>query len=168
MVKLLDWQEQIDALLVNPNPFALVTAAHLLTQATRQDDPSRYAAKRKLVRLLYGRGWKKEAVMNLLAVIDWMMHLPPFLEQQLWKEIMTIEEEDSMRYVMSFERFAKEEGKKEGKKEVKIEGKIEGKIENLEELQRNGILTREQMEQFMAPLRLQLQNLKFPESGQAA
>ena len=61
---------------------------------------------------------------------------------------------------MSFERFAEERGEKEGK--------IEGKIENLKELQINGILTREQMEQFMAPLRLQLQNLKFPESGQAA
>ena len=160
VVKLLDWQDRLEALLADPNPFALVTAAHLLTQATRKDAQSRYTAKRKLVRLLYGRGWEKEAVMNLLAVIDWMMHLPPFLEQQLWKEIMTIEKEDKMRYVMSFERFAEERGE--------IKGKIKGKIENLEELQRNGILTREQMEQFMAPLRLQLQNLKFPESGQAA
>ncbi len=51
---------------------------------------------------------------------------------------------------------------------LRSEGKIEGKIENIEELQRNGILTIEQMERFIAPLRLQLQNLRFPESGQAA
>ncbi len=113
VVKLLDWQDQIETLLTNPNPFALVTAAHLMTQATRHDSPSRYAAKRKLVRLLYERDWEKEAVIKLLAVIDWMMHLPPFLEKQLWDEIMAIEEEDHMRYVMSFERLAEDRVKKE-------------------------------------------------------
>ncbi len=42
-----------------------------------------------------------------------MMHLPSFLEQQLWDEIMSIEEEEHMRYVMSFERLAEERVKKE-------------------------------------------------------
>ena len=36
-VKLLDYAAQQDQLYSNPNPFALVTLAHLLTQATRQD-----------------------------------------------------------------------------------------------------------------------------------
>ncbi len=67
-------------------------------------------------------------------------------------------------YVMTLAEKLRSEGEIKGE----IKGKIKGKIENLEELQRNGILTIEQMERFIAPLRLQLQNLRFPESGQAA
>jgi hypothetical protein len=40
-VKLLDSAPQLEELLVDPNPFALVTAAHLLTQQTRQDMSAR-------------------------------------------------------------------------------------------------------------------------------
>ena len=47
-VKLLDFEPQLDALLADPNPFALVTAAHLLTQRTRGDNAGRYAAKWRL------------------------------------------------------------------------------------------------------------------------
>ena len=47
-VKLLDFEPQLDALLADPNPFALVTVAHLLTQRTHGDDAGRYAAKWRL------------------------------------------------------------------------------------------------------------------------
>ena len=42
--KLLDYATDQAGLYSNPNPFALVTLAHLLTQATRQDMHARYAA----------------------------------------------------------------------------------------------------------------------------
>ena len=45
IAKLVDFEPQLDALLADRNPFALVTAAHLLTQGTRGDDAGRYAAK---------------------------------------------------------------------------------------------------------------------------
>ncbi len=85
-------------------------------------------------------------------------------EEKVKKIVVNTFSDKEGEYVMTLAERLHREGEIKGEKK----GKIEGKIENLEELQRSGILTREQMEQFMAPLRLQLQNLKFPESGQAA
>ena len=42
---------------------------------------------------------------DLFRIIDWMMRLPEELEQQLWHEIETIEENQKMQYVTSVERF---------------------------------------------------------------
>lgn len=50
-VKILDYAAQLEDLLKNPNPFALVTAAHLLTQRTRKDVEARYTAKWQLAKL---------------------------------------------------------------------------------------------------------------------
>jgi len=65
----------------------------------------RYQAKRLLVRLLYQRKWDKQRVIDLFRVIDWMMRLPEKLEQQLWREIKTLEENETMQYVTNVERF---------------------------------------------------------------
>lgn len=80
--------ENLDA---NPNPFALVTAAHRRTRQTRHDAEARYQAKRSLVRLLYRQGWERQRILDLFAVLDWMMRLPDALEQRLWKDIEAIE-----------------------------------------------------------------------------
>jgi hypothetical protein len=37
VVKLLDYADRLEELLLDPNPFALVTAAHLLSRQTRGD-----------------------------------------------------------------------------------------------------------------------------------
>lgn len=108
LAKLTDYQDQLDDLLASDNVFALITAAHILTRRTRKDDQERYQAKRHLVRILYGKGWDKQKIIDLFAVIDWMMWLPPELAQQLWHDIETIEEQERMRYVTSVERFERE------------------------------------------------------------
>lgn len=112
--KLLDYREREEALFVDPNPFALVTLAHLLTQATRKDMEARFAAKWKLVQLLYRRGWDKQRVIDLFGVLDWMMALPEHLSQSLWHNIDVLEEKEKMRYVTSVERIYIEKGKLEG------------------------------------------------------
>jgi hypothetical protein len=81
-VKILDYAPQLENLLKNPNPFALVTAAHLLTQRTRKDVKARYTAKWQLAKLLYERDWGKQQIIDLFAVIDWLMTLPPELEKK--------------------------------------------------------------------------------------
>lgn len=73
------------------NPFAIITAAHLRTQQTRNDPQERYQAKRMLVRLLYTHGWDRQRILDLFAVLDWMMRLPDGLEQKLWQDIEQIE-----------------------------------------------------------------------------
>ena len=103
--KLLDWAGREDELLADENPFALVTAAHLLTRATRQDMNARFAAKWRLVRVLFERGWDRQRVVDLFAVIDWMMRLPDDLARRLLGNIAAFEERTAMRYVTSVERI---------------------------------------------------------------
>ena len=105
IAKLTDYHDKVDELLATDNSFAVVTATHILTQRTRKNDEERYQAKRLLVRLLYQRQWDKQRVIDLFRVIDWMMRLPEELEQQLWREIKTLEENEAMQYVTSVERF---------------------------------------------------------------
>ena len=112
--KLLDYRDQEEALLDDANPFALVTLAHLLTQATRKDMEARFAAKWKLVQLLYRRGWDKQRVIDLFTVLDWMMALPAHLEQSLWHNVEVLEEKEKMRYVTSIERLIIEKSRLEG------------------------------------------------------
>ncbi len=92
----------------------LVTLAHLRTQGTRNQSARRYRAKYRLIRLLYGKGWAKSRIIQLLRIIDWLMALPPHLEQSLRQRITAIEGETHMQYVTSFERLAREEGVQEG------------------------------------------------------
>lgn len=114
-VKLADYAERLDELLIHPNPFGLVTAAHLLTQRTKGDTEARYLAKRRLVRLLYERGWNKQRVLDLFFIIDCLLYVPEELTRRLWQEITAWEEEDHrMRYVSSFERLLKTEGEARG------------------------------------------------------
>lgn len=124
-VKLLDSAGREDELLKEENPFALVTVANLVTRATRDDMAARYAAKLKLVRLLYERDWDRQRVIDLFTVIDWMMRLPDGLTGQLWQVIEAIEEGTKMRYVTSVERLGIEKGIQQGRAEGRAEGKAE-------------------------------------------
>ena len=128
-VKLLDYATHQDQLYSNPNPFALVTLAHLLTQATRQDMNARFAAKWKLVQLLYQRGWDKQQVIDLFSVLDWMMRLPEQLKRSLWHNIEVLEEQEKMRYVTSVEQIGIEKGLLQGMQRGLMQGRAEGRLE---------------------------------------
>ena len=69
------------------------------------------AAKRELVRLLYAQGWERQRVIDLFAIIDWMLQLPQPMEQQVWQDLETIEGKADMKYVTSVERLASERGR---------------------------------------------------------
>ena len=125
-VKLLDYAAHQDQLYQNPNPFALVTLAHLLTQATRQDMNARFAAKWKLVQLLYQRGWDKQQVIDLFSVLDWMMRLPEQLKRSLWHNIEVLEEQEKMRYVTSVEQIGIEKGLLQGMQQGIAQGMQQG------------------------------------------
>jgi hypothetical protein len=83
VAKLLDFEPQLATLPLAANPFALVTAAHLTALRTRRDSARRFAAKRELVRLLYAQQRTRQQVIDLFAVIDWMLRLPNPMEQQV-------------------------------------------------------------------------------------
>jgi len=125
-VKLTDYHESLEDLLAADNAFAFITAAHILTRRTRKHPQERYAAKQRLVRLLYQRQWEKQQVIDLFIVVDWLLHLPPALEKQLQSEIKILEEAESMRYVTSIERFGIEKGIEQGLEQGLERGRQEG------------------------------------------
>jgi hypothetical protein len=118
IVKLLDFDARRPLLEASGNPFATVVLAHLATGQTRDDPASRQAWKVRLVRGLYERGLSRDDVLQLFHLIDWMMDLPPALEQLFDQEIEAIEREKHMPYVSSIERRALERGRAEGKAEM--------------------------------------------------
>ena len=114
LVKLTNFVSREEALAGDINPFALVTAAHLYTQRTRNAPVLRFEAKRRLVRALYQRDWSKACVLEFFAILDWMMQLPEELELELWQDIESIEGEISVKYVTSVERLAIARGERIG------------------------------------------------------
>jgi hypothetical protein len=120
-VKLLEFAGAERELLANENPFALVTLAHLLTKSTRKVD-ARYAAKWKLVQLLYQRDWDKQRIIDLFLVLDWMMRLPEHLKQELCHNIELLEESEKMRYVSSVEQVLIERVMQQGMQQGEKKG----------------------------------------------
>ena len=114
IAKLLDHELRLEQLQENANPFALVTAAHLLTRRTRGDAERRYEAKLRLIRLLYRQGWARQQVLDLFAVLDWMMRLPATLQQRLWQDVDAMDEEKRMAYVTTWEQRGIEKGREQG------------------------------------------------------
>lgn len=133
VAKLTDYREQLEDLLIADNPFAIITAAHILTQRTRKDDQERFKAKQQLVRLLYQRQWDKQRIIDLFTVIDWLMRLPEGLDQQLWYEIETIEQEKAMRYVTSVERIGIAKGVQQGLEQGLEQGLVQGLVQGVQQ-----------------------------------
>jgi flagellar biosynthesis/type III secretory pathway protein FliH len=113
-IKLLDYAPEWSSLVENPNPFAVITMAHLKTQATRRDDRERLRWKLTLVKMLYQRGYKKQDILELFRFIDWLLTLPEDLEESFSKALSEYEEEKKMPYVTSVERLGIKKGLKEG------------------------------------------------------
>ncbi len=134
VAKLTDYSDQLDALLESNNPFEILTAAHFMTKRTKKDVQQRYETKLKLIRLLYQKGWEKQELLNFLAVIDWLMHLPEEFAVQLRQQVHTLEEEEKMRYVTSFERLAMQDGIQQGIQEGISQGISQGKSWALKQL----------------------------------
>jgi hypothetical protein len=140
-VKLLQYRSQLSQLLNDPNPFALVTAAHLLSQQTHQDQQARYDAKWQLARLLYERDWDKQRIIDLFSVIDWLMKLSPVLEQRLWTAIESLERNLKMPYVSSVERIGLAKGMEKGLKQGLEQGRQQGLEQGLEQGRQQEALT---------------------------
>lgn len=111
-VKLIDYN--IAELEASTNPFAVVVLAHLYTKATKHQPDERLAFKWRLTRMLYERGYSREQILSLFRYIDWLMALPPDLEQQLDQTITEYEEAQKMTFMIYRERKGYERGLEEG------------------------------------------------------
>ncbi len=116
-VKLKRLGNDMDALLSQSNPFAMITAAHLMTQASKHDPQKRYVGKWKLTRMLYERDFTREQILNLYRFIDWLMVLPELLSKEFNTQHKEYEEDKKMPYITTAERIGREEGRQEGRQE---------------------------------------------------
>jgi flagellar biosynthesis/type III secretory pathway protein FliH len=66
-----------------------------------------------------------------LNFIDWLLYLPPELDQQLWSAVDDFEEEKTMRYVTSLERMAMERGLQQGLQQGAQQGLRNGMVQTL-------------------------------------
>jgi hypothetical protein len=114
IAKLLDFAPHEAMLETSDNPFAKVVLAHLKALQTRNDPVNRSAWKIWLVRGLYERGLSKEDARELLRVIDWLMDLPPALNESFQQELDKIQKENTVPFVTSFERYGIRKGLCEG------------------------------------------------------
>jgi hypothetical protein len=110
MIKLNDYNETIDSLLKATNPFAIITAAHLKTKATKGDPQSRYSWRWTITTALYERGFSKQDILNIYRLIDWLMMLPEDLTKRFTEDLISYEEDRKMPYIMSAERIGMEKG----------------------------------------------------------
>ncbi len=59
-------------------------------------------------------GKHQQQILDLLFMIDWIMHLPKDLDGRWQQDVKSFEEESKMPYVSSFERAGIEKGLKQG------------------------------------------------------
>lgn len=114
VAKLIDWAGSEGRLVDSANPFALLTQAHLAMRATKSDMAVRKAVKWRLVQTLYEKGFEQQKLLDMYAVLDWMLWLPQGLQQAFRQDLTDYEEAMRMRYVTSNERLAKAEGIEQG------------------------------------------------------
>jgi hypothetical protein len=101
----------------DPNPCATIVLAHLDARATRNDPEARARAKLALARRLYRLGYDREQIIRLFRFIDWLLRLPPELEDRTWSAIRTFEEEQHMTYITYGEQLGLAQGRAEGLQE---------------------------------------------------
>lgn len=109
-VKLLDFSPRTAELLRDPNPFALVVLAHLASIRTRSAPKARLQWRWMLTRALYERGHDRKDVLELLRFLDWLLALPPELEDVYVERYDRLEKECEMPYRMKFELEAEKRG----------------------------------------------------------
>jgi len=114
MVKLVDYAENIDSLLDHSNPFAIITAAHLKTKATKNNPQERYTWKWTITRALYEKGFSTKDILSLYRLVDWLMWLPEDMTKKFTQDLIAYEEEKKMPYITSAERIGIEKGMAEG------------------------------------------------------
>jgi len=113
LTKLLDYQQQWNALEQSLNPFSAIIMAHLKTQGTRQKPEDRLQWKLRIIKGLYQQGYSREDIRELFRLIDWLMALPQPLDNSFQTEIKRFEEEKTMPYVTSIERLGIEKTMRE-------------------------------------------------------
>lgn len=148
-VKLIDWLGREEELHASSNVSAFAILAHLYSLTTHGDQDRRRAAKWRLIREVFNRGYTADMIRQLYRLIDWFLELPAALHEQLQNDVYDLEKQMGIPYVTSTERLARKQGLDEGLQlglrqglrtaiEIKFGGEgqaLAAELEHIEELQ---------------------------------
>ncbi len=128
LVKLVDYENQVEQMRNRANPVAMLVSAHLIAMRTQGKSIARCDSKIALALALSREGFDLKELHELFRLVDWMLDLPEELELQFRAELQKLKDENIMPYVTSIERLAIKEGREQGIEEG-IEKGIEKGIE---------------------------------------
>jgi hypothetical protein len=131
-VKVSSYRGKEERLQRSRNPFSLLVLAHLKREEAGKDDTRKLSVKKELVRLLHERGYERNDIIHLFRFLDWLVRLPPELDERFEAWISDYEQRKTMPYVTSIERIGRKRGRREGRKEGRREGLQEGLVEAIE------------------------------------
>jgi predicted transposase/invertase (TIGR01784 family) len=108
----------------NKNPFALVCLAVQYDNRFRDDEEKKFRLKRGMIKMLRDRGYKKEAIIELLEFIDDAIQITDTMKNKIFDEeaMHLLEEDEPMAYVSGFRQRAILEGELKGELKGLMEG----------------------------------------------
>ncbi len=118
-IKLRDYEERLEELESDSNPFARFVLAHLKTLQTKGDYETRLQWKLRIIQGLYDMNVPEAEIGQLYHDFDWLLALPERLAGRYHREMTAFEEKRTMPHLTTAERI----GRKEGRKEGIVEGK---------------------------------------------
>ncbi len=119
IIKLIDFEADLERLAQSRNPIAKVIEAHLAALRTQTNTQLRFENKLRLVKNLYHLGYTKTEVLDLYTFIDYALNLEPDLEKQFMINMTQYEEEVVMQhYITSAERIGIEKGIETGERKI--------------------------------------------------
>ncbi len=135
VIKLLDFDhpelEKAD------NLFAVITRVQLAKIKSENDPDKRYSFRLDLTKELYSREYSKEQIIRLYRFIDYVLKLPEPEALQFNKEMKLFEEAQTMPYMSTIERMAREKGLlqgiQQGMSEGVEQGRTRGQLEKAQE-----------------------------------
>ena len=164
----MDYHDKWDELEASDNPFAVVVMAHLNMLETKNSHEQRLTRKIELIQNLYGKGYSEEKVFALFRFIDWLMVLPDDLTKT-FNETISHNEVLKMKYLTTIEQFALKEARLEAEQRGEMRGeergKLIGQIALLDMMRQNNTIPKQQYEQMISPLRIQLHKLTEDSKG---
>ena len=108
-------RRSVDKLAHDPNPFAIITLAHLKTLATQRSDESRFEWKVRILDYLYEQEWPEDQMADLVRCLDLMMPVTKPRQDEfdsIWRQH---EEKQKMptAFLSNIERKAMKTGREE-------------------------------------------------------
>ena len=122
--KLKDLAADLEKLLSHPIPAALVIASDWISQTQKNPD-KQLEWKMKVMERLYEKGLKKEEVLGIFKLADWLLPLEKPQREVFRERMIEMELKKNMPYVNTIQEMSLKEGRREGRREGRDEGRVE-------------------------------------------